>query len=69
MENFQLKALGAEGMTRELLHYLHIAEKLFCHTNTYMGAPIYNTVLHSLIEAEEVSASNTVLYPLQLLLC
>ncbi|KAK6256990.1 hypothetical protein QUC31_000449 [Theobroma cacao] len=48
-----LKALGAEGMTRELLHYLHIAEKLFCHTNTYMGAPIYNTVLHSLIEAEE----------------
>ncbi|XP_021284335.1 pentatricopeptide repeat-containing protein At1g76280 isoform X2 [Herrania umbratica] len=48
-----LKALGAEGMTRELLHYLHIAEKLFCHTNTYMGAPIYNTVLHSLIEAAE----------------
>ncbi|XVE69624.1 hypothetical protein DITRI_Ditri10aG0005100 [Diplodiscus trichospermus] len=48
-----LKALGAEGMTRELLQYLHIAENLFCHTNTYLGPPIYNTVLHSLVEAEE----------------
>ncbi|XVF35846.1 hypothetical protein REPUB_Repub19eG0006300 [Reevesia pubescens] len=48
-----LKALGAEGMTRELLQYLHVAENLFCHTNNYLGAPIYNTVLHSLVEAEE----------------
>ncbi|XVE94428.1 hypothetical protein REPUB_Repub02eG0007700 [Reevesia pubescens] len=49
----QLKALGAEGMTRELLQYLHVAKNLFCHTNTYLGAPIYSTVLHSLVEAEE----------------
>ncbi|XVF63548.1 hypothetical protein PTKIN_Ptkin09bG0095600 [Pterospermum kingtungense] len=48
-----LKALGAEGMTRELLQYLHVAENLFCHTNTYLGEPIYNIVLHSLIKAEE----------------
>ncbi|XWS20860.1 hypothetical protein CRYUN_Cryun30bG0005200 [Craigia yunnanensis] len=48
-----LKALGAEGMTRELLQYLHVAKNLFCHTNIYLGAPIYNTVLHYLIESEE----------------
>ncbi|TYI42821.1 hypothetical protein ES332_A01G125200v1 [Gossypium tomentosum] len=49
-----LKALGAEGMTIELLQYLHVAENLFCHTNTKLGAPIYNVVLHSLVEANEV---------------
>ncbi|MBA0550393.1 hypothetical protein Golob_021344 [Gossypium lobatum] len=48
-----LKALGAEGMTIELLQYLHVAENLFCHTNTKLGAPIYNVVLHSLVEANE----------------
>ncbi|XP_040973445.1 pentatricopeptide repeat-containing protein At1g76280 isoform X3 [Gossypium hirsutum] len=49
-----LKALGAEGMTIELLQYLHVAENLFCHTNTKLGAPIYNVVLHSLVEANEI---------------
>ncbi|KAK8313553.1 hypothetical protein V6Z12_D01G115100, partial [Gossypium hirsutum] len=48
-----LKALGAEGMTIELLQYLHVAENLFCHTNTKLGAPMYNVVLHSLVEANE----------------
>ncbi|KAB2096437.1 hypothetical protein ES319_A01G108200v1 [Gossypium barbadense] len=48
-----LKALGAEGMTIELLQYLHVAENLFCQTNTKLGAPIYNVVLHSLVEANE----------------
>lgn len=47
-------------MTIELLQYLHVAENLFCHTNTKLGAPIYNVVLHSLVEANEVSASNNV---------
>ncbi|KAB2096435.1 hypothetical protein ES319_A01G108200v1 [Gossypium barbadense] len=50
-----LKALGAEGMTIELLQYLHVAENLFCQTNTKLGAPIYNVVLHSLVEANEAS--------------
>lgn len=48
-----LKALGAEGMTRELIQYLQVAENLFCRNNTYLGTPIYNTVLHSLVEAKE----------------
>ncbi|KAL4310638.1 hypothetical protein GQ457_01G008730 [Hibiscus cannabinus] len=49
-----LKALGAEGMTTELLQYLRVAENLFCRTNTSLGAPIYNIVLHSLIKAQEI---------------
>lgn len=48
-----LKALGAEGMIRELMQYLHVAENQFFCTNTYLGTPIYNTVLHSLVEAKE----------------
>ncbi|PRQ24262.1 putative pentatricopeptide [Rosa chinensis] len=51
--NNLLKALGAEGMTRELIHYLHVAENLFCRNHIYLGTPIYNTVLHSLVESEE----------------
>ncbi|XP_019054371.1 PREDICTED: pentatricopeptide repeat-containing protein At1g76280 isoform X2 [Nelumbo nucifera] len=48
-----LKALGTEGMIRELIQYLHVAENLFCHANTSPGTAIYNTVLHSLVEANE----------------
>lgn len=48
-----LKALGKEGMMRELMQYLCVAEDLFYHSNTHLGIPIYNTVLHSLVEAEE----------------
>lgn len=48
-----LKALGAEGMIRELIQYLQVAENLFCRNNTYLGTPIYNAVLHSLVEAKE----------------
>ncbi|KAI3797048.1 hypothetical protein L1987_39738 [Smallanthus sonchifolius] len=43
-----LRALGSEGMISGLLHYLRVAENQFTP-----GAPIYNIVLHSLIEAEE----------------
>ncbi|CAB4268093.1 unnamed protein product [Prunus armeniaca] len=49
----QLKALGAEGMIRELIQYLDVAENIFCRNNIYLGTPIYNTVLHSLVEAKE----------------
>ncbi|KAM7250277.1 hypothetical protein ACFE04_022160 [Oxalis oulophora] len=48
-----LKALGAEGMIRELMQYLNAAESLFARKNTYLGTPIYNTVLHYLVEAKE----------------
>lgn len=48
-----LRALGEEMMIRELIHYLHVAESLFSRNGTYLGIPIYNTVLHSLVEAKE----------------
>jgi len=44
-------------MMRELMQYLCVAEDLFYHSNMHLGIPIYNTVLHSLVEAEEVSGS------------
>lgn len=43
-------------MTKELLQYLNVAENLFYYNNTNMGTPIYNTVLHFLVESKEVSA-------------
>ncbi|KAM0014638.1 putative tetratricopeptide-like helical domain superfamily [Helianthus debilis subsp. tardiflorus] len=43
-----LRALGSEGMISGLLHYLRVAENQFTP-----GTPIYNIVLHSLIEANE----------------
>lgn len=52
MENL-LRALGAEGMIRELIQYLHVAENLFGHISTYKGTEMYNTVLHALIESNE----------------
>ncbi|XP_038691234.1 pentatricopeptide repeat-containing protein At1g76280 isoform X3 [Tripterygium wilfordii] len=48
-----LKALGTEGMIRELIQYLRVAENLFRHNGTCLGTPIYNVVLHSLVKAEE----------------
>ncbi|KAL6207627.1 hypothetical protein ACLB2K_018584 [Fragaria x ananassa] len=51
--NNMLKALGAEGMMRELIHYLHVAEDLLSHNNMYLGTPIYNTALNSLVKSEE----------------
>lgn len=41
-------------MIREMIHYLHVAESLFSRNGTYLGIPIYNMVLHSLVEAKEV---------------
>ncbi|MED6118485.1 hypothetical protein PIB30_003233 [Stylosanthes scabra] len=48
-----LKALGAEGMIRELVQYLHVAENLFIYNNPSLGTDIYNTVLHYLVESRE----------------
>jgi len=53
--SFQLKALGEEGMIRELIQYLHLAENLFIYRSPSLGTPMYNTVLHYLVEAKEVS--------------
>lgn len=49
-------------MIRELIQYLRVAEDLSYHNNIYLGTPIYNTVLHSLVEAKEVSASPCILF-------
>lgn len=49
-------------MIRELMEYLRMAENLFYRSNTYLGTPIYNTVLHSLVEAEEVSDFPRILF-------
>lgn len=51
--NNLLKALGAEGMINELIQYLHVVENQFSHSKTLMGTPVYNTVLHSLVDAKE----------------
>ncbi|KAJ8538174.1 hypothetical protein K7X08_014714 [Anisodus acutangulus] len=48
-----LKALGTEGMIKELIQYLRAAENRFSRYDTYMITPVYNTVLHSLVEAKE----------------
>ncbi|BBG96358.1 hypothetical protein Prudu_005143 [Prunus dulcis] len=48
-----MPTLGAEGMIRELIQYLDVAENIFCRNNIYLATPIYNTVLHSLVEAKE----------------
>ncbi|KAK7280796.1 hypothetical protein RJT34_25863 [Clitoria ternatea] len=48
-----LKALGEEGMIRELIQYLHVAENLFIYRNPSLGTDMYNIVLHYLVEAKE----------------
>ncbi|KAF6172439.1 hypothetical protein GIB67_006952 [Kingdonia uniflora] len=48
-----LIAFGAEGMLKELLHYLRKVEKEFYLRNTYPAASIYNTVLQSLVQEKE----------------
>ncbi|KAK6116789.1 hypothetical protein DH2020_049522 [Rehmannia glutinosa] len=52
MQNL-LKALGMEGMTKEMIQYLRVAENQFLHRSIHLGIHIYNTVLHSLVEAKE----------------
>ncbi|KAK3034795.1 hypothetical protein RJ639_033700 [Escallonia herrerae] len=64
--NNLLKALGTEGMIRELIQYLRVAENQFSSSSIVLGTPIYNTVLHSLVEAKEchmaVEIFKTMLY-------
>jgi len=57
IRSFQLRALGEEGMIRELIQYLHVAENLFIYRNPSLGTHMYNTELHYLVEAKEVSDS------------
>lgn len=55
--NTLLKALGAEGMVKELLQYLHLAEDHFnsrdAQSAPLLGTNVYNTVLHALVEQKE----------------
>lgn len=51
----QLRALGAEGMVNEMIRHLQKAENLSVNSNMYLRTPTYNIVLHSLLEANEVS--------------
>ncbi|XP_048331693.1 pentatricopeptide repeat-containing protein At1g76280 isoform X2 [Ziziphus jujuba] len=55
-----LRALGAEGMITELIQYLDGAKKVFSCNDTHMGTPIYNNVLHSLVEAKESDKAITI---------
>ncbi|BBG96352.1 hypothetical protein Prudu_005134 [Prunus dulcis] len=43
-----------------LIQYLDVAENICCRNNIYLGTPIYNTVLHSLVEAKEVGVFVTI---------
>ncbi|KAK9271255.1 hypothetical protein L1049_026845 [Liquidambar formosana] len=52
-----LKALGKEGTIRDLKALG--TENQFCCSNTYLGKPIYNTVLHTLVKAKELKAFGT----------
>ncbi|XP_031403643.1 pentatricopeptide repeat-containing protein At1g76280 isoform X1 [Punica granatum] len=48
-----LRALGQEGMIKELIRYLRMAEDLFSRYNLQLGTPVYNTVLFALTAAKE----------------
>ncbi|CAA0807484.1 Pentatricopeptide repeat-containing protein [Striga hermonthica] len=48
-----LKVLGREGMIKEMIHYLGVAENQFLQRSSHIGARSYNMVLHSLVEAKE----------------
>ncbi|KAK9740130.1 hypothetical protein RND81_03G013900 [Saponaria officinalis] len=47
-----LKALGSEGMVQEMLRRLYWAEKQLS-AHDFLNADVYNTILHSLVEAKE----------------
>lgn len=51
----QMRALGNEGMITEMLQYFHLAETLLLHPKSYSRTAMYNNVLHSLVDAREVS--------------
>lgn len=44
-------------MVEELIQYIRIAESQCLYRSTNLGIQIYNTFLHSLVEAKEVSIS------------
>ncbi|KAK4782144.1 hypothetical protein SAY86_016246 [Trapa natans] len=48
-----IRALGHEGMIKEVIRYLRLAEDLSCRNNMQLETPVYNTVLYALTAAEE----------------
>ncbi|TKY57582.1 Pentatricopeptide repeat-containing protein [Spatholobus suberectus] len=64
-----LRALGEEGMIRELIQYLHVAENLFIYRNPSLGTHMYNTVLHYLVEAKESDMAIAIFKKMKLFGC
>ncbi|WVY89052.1 hypothetical protein V8G54_037967 (chloroplast) [Vigna mungo] len=64
-----LKALGEEGMIKELIQYLHLAENLFIYQNPSLGTHMYNIVLHYLVEAKESDMAIAVFKKMKLCGC
>ncbi|KEH40253.1 PPR containing plant-like protein [Medicago truncatula] len=65
----QLKSLGEEGMIREMIQYLHVAENLFIYSNPSLGTDMYNIVLHYLVEAQESNMAIEVFKKMKLCGC
>lgn len=56
-----------EGMIKELTQYLHDAERPSSNLYALLGTSVYNVVLHSLVQAKEVSNLNCLIFLLHVL--
>lgn len=61
-----MKALGTEGMIKELFHYLQFAENSFSSLHNILGTSTYNTVLHSLVQAKQTHMAAAVFRAMRL---
>ncbi|XP_049932880.1 pentatricopeptide repeat-containing protein At1g76280 isoform X2 [Nymphaea colorata] len=52
LENL-MRVLGAEGLIREMIHYLDVAEHYVTGNDASAFTAMYNTVLHELVETKE----------------
>ncbi|KAI4388505.1 hypothetical protein MLD38_000826 [Melastoma candidum] len=48
-----VRVLGQEGMIKELIEHLQVAQNIDIPSDFHLVTPVYNTVLHSLVEANE----------------
>ncbi|KAJ3677519.1 hypothetical protein LUZ60_003243 [Juncus effusus] len=49
-----IRALGAEGMTEEMLKYLNLAENMLWNLDSFQKSELYNIVLNSLVKADQI---------------
>lgn len=49
-------------MVNEMIRHMQKAENVSVHSNMYLGTPTYNIVLHSLLEANEVSFHHVIAF-------